>query len=454
MYQMAVDNKLNLKLIFFGVALGLATVLLKGTVVMLGVIIITGIILWNFLPEPDRKFLVTLYIAGMSLRIIIFAIFYIISVSHGGSGELIPDSRLYSLKTLLMMKEWAGQTNLPATVEAGVGDSGLLYILAFFYKFLGYEPASFTPTSLFSDKLINCLIGTITAIPLFYISKDIFGRAAARITSCLIVFYPSLVLWSMTNNRDTPNIFLVSLILFCLIRSFKGHMARNLAIIFISLLCLWTIRPYILFCILGLVGISYLFFILSKAKNKSGIVLFLIISCLIFLNFTGYGKKLKRDYLNLNTIALSFKTTNDGVLAQGGSVYRIYDGSLVSAEGKANITVLMAGFLKGWFYFMLVPFPWSITTLLQVLSYPQIIIWYILLYFAVIGIIIAIRYRFIRSFVILGYIFIVTSGFALSEGNIGSTLRHRDLITPFYFIFTSVGLMHVFKRGGLVGQKE
>lgn len=421
--------------------------------VMLGVILVTGIVLWNLLPKQDRKFLIILFSAGISLRAIIFLSFYLYSISHNGYGELVPDSRLYFLKTLLMMKQWVGQNNFQQTVETGVGNSGNIYILAFFYKLIGYNPTTLTPMSLFSDKLINCLIGTISGIPIFYIAKNIFGKSVAKIASILVVFYPSLVLWSMTNNRDTPNIFLVCVILFCLISSFKEKRMFNLAIIFISLLCLGTIRAYILFCILWVVFISYLFFILSKTKNKIGIIILLLIPSIIFLNSTGYGKRLKSNFLNLNNIALSLQTTNYGVLSQGGSVYRIYDDGLVS-DGKANKFILIKGFLKGWFYFMLVPFPWAVSSMLQILSYPQALIWYFLLFFAVIGIIVAIRYGFILSFVILSYIFIVTTGFAVIEGNIGSTLRHRDLITPFYFIFTSVGLVYVFKRGELVEEKE
>ncbi len=446
-------NQPNLKLISVGMIFGLATVFLKGTVVMLGVIAITGIILWNFLPKPDKKFLVTLFIAGVSLRIILFATIYIVSVLQGGNGELVPDSRLYFLKTLGMIKLWEGQPQFSEQVDAGAGNNGYIIILAFFYKLIGFDSVIINPISIFSDKLINCLIGTISGIPIFYIAKDIFGRNVAKIASFLVMFYPSLVLWSMTNNREMSNIFLVCLILLCLLRSFKGRRAFNFIAIFISLLCLATIRGYILFCMIGVISISYLFFILYKSKNKFRIVLSIVIACLIFLNFTGYGKKIKSNFLDLNNFALSVQATNTAVLSQGGSTYRIYDDDLVSG-GKVNKAKLINGFLKGWFYFMLVPFPWAVSSKLQILSYPQAIIWYFLLFSAIIGIIIAVRYRFKLSFVILSYIFIVTSGFALSEGNVGSTLRHRDLITPFYFIFASVGLMHLFKPGGLFEEEQ
>lgn len=109
---------------------------------------------------------------------------------------------------------------------------------------------------------------------------------------------------------------------------------------------------------------------------------------------------------------------------------------------------------------MLVPFPWKIYSLRQLLSIPQTIVWYILIPFIIIGITVAIRFKIWQNFAILTYLFIITSVYALVEGNVGSAFRHRDLVLPFYLIYAAVGIAKVFgwrvlsEQRSIIGQQN
>lgn len=447
------DRKKTILAVFLGLALGIFFTFSQGTVIMLGVITITAIALRIFLPRPDRRFLLRLFIVGISVRVILFAVFYMVTVLWGDNGEITPDSRLFFLRTLGIIRTWTGQLDLisPIMLETGVGENGYNYILAFFYMLLGYNPSIPNPLSMFSDKLINCLIGTISGIPIFYIAKDIFGEKIAKISSLFAVFYPSLIFWSMTNTREPINLLLVCLIIFAMVRLQKEKKITYLAILFISLLLLRTIRLYLFYPIFTLVIIFLLVIFRRIFKGAVPKLAILLILLLFILTTRGHiitilGKKIDATLMYLYN-------SNDSVVLQGGSVYKIYDED-IAANGRINKFKFFKGFAKGFLFFLLVPFPWRIYSILQLMSYPQIIIWYSLIPFIFMGIIFAIRYRFKMSLILICYLLLITSAYSLIEGNIGSAMRHRDLLTPFYLIFGSVGIIFFFNRRILFEQEK
>lgn len=395
------DNRMNLKLIFLAIALGLATVFFKGFLIIFTIIMITGIALRYFLPVSDKDFLVRLFITGILVRVVIFVIFYIFSVYRGGYGEIVPDSRLYFIKALETVRAWTGE-NVTVQVEEAVGRNGYVFLLAISYLLLGYNPASAAPISIFSDKLINCLIGTLSGIPIFYIAKEVFGRSTAKLSSLLTVFYPSLVLWSMTNTREPANIMLVCLLLFSFMKLQKEKKMRYFILFLTCLLLLRTLRLYFFNSVLFVIAVSFFIAVYMRFKRKIPVLLLIIILIFSFLNLTDSGRMLKNNFLNFNTLVRKIYINNTGIRSQGGSAYNIYDNTTL-VDGQVNKIEFFKGAINGFLSFLFVPFPWSLTSMMQILSYPQVLLWYFLFPFSLIGILLALRYRFKVSFVVLVY---------------------------------------------------
>lgn len=442
------ENNLTAKIIILGIIIGMISSLSYGLFLVLTAIILAGLVLWRISEEEDRHFIVTLFIAGLSLRIIIFSIFYIFSVSSGGAGEMIPDSRLYLLKAVSIIRSYLYPgKEFPPLVEEGVGGSGYLFILIPFYLISGYDFSSPAGKYYFyPDKLINCLIGTLSGIVIFYLTKEVFGKRTAKISSFFVVFYPTLVLWSMSNLREPTQIFLTSLALFYIVRLQKRQKITYLLLIITMALVLKTIRNYTFYLILLAAVMSYFINLKLSLIRK----LFIIIATLgiitIFLNCTNRGRILKNEFFTEQSIADRILLANAGILSQPGSNYMIYEDGLIT-DGKIDKLKLTRGFLKGWLFFMLSPFPWAITTKPQLLTYPEMIIWYFMIPFVILGMLLSWRYRFKLTFALIFYVIVFTSAHALVEGNIGSTLRHRDLILPIYFLFVAAGLVK-FLYGG------
>ena len=145
----------KLNLIIIGACLGILMVFFKDTIIMFSLIILAGLLLHEWLPRPDRKYLLTLFISGMVIRIIFLSLYYLISIYTGGNGEITPDSRLYFLRALSNLRIWLGQDQFSFQVEGNVGENGYLYILSFYYYLINFLPQVANPVSLFSEKLIE-----------------------------------------------------------------------------------------------------------------------------------------------------------------------------------------------------------------------------------------------------------------------------------------------------------
>lgn len=410
---------------------------------MLFVIASTVFFLYKIIPEEDRKFLISLFVIGICLRIVIFAAIYLILISNGYSGEFTEDSRLYFLRALCNLRLFRAQTEFPFIVEGMVGQNGYLHLLSAFFYIIGYNPVLFNPISIFSDKLINCLIGSATGILIYYIAKEIFSKKVAIISSIFAVFYPGFFMWSMTDTREPSNIFLVSLIIFSLVRFQRLRSKNYLFIVVLSGLALFSIRLYVFLTVAIVVLLSLMF--LYRKEIKRFIPLLVIIFVLISLavNLFPRGRLIFDKYLSYDGIIGKLHLANDGILSSGGPIYKIYDEGLAADEAPRGISFFKT-VLKGTIYFMFLPFPWSITSKTQLAVYPQVIIWYFMVPFTILGILFSIKYRFKESFTLLVYLILVTSMFSLVEGNIASAVRHRDLVLIFCFIFSSVGIVRFF----------
>jgi len=137
-------------------------------------------------------------------------------------------------------------------------------------------------------------------------------------------------------------------------------------------------------------------------------------------------------------------TTEAEVLADAQSMRTAFQFDASSAYGQsANVTSVGGALLflpVGLIYFLFAPFPWAITSILQAITVPEIMVWYLLVPFVWRGIRIAFGGD-LRSYTTLMAVFVaVTFAYAMVEANIGTAYRHRAQILPIAFVFCALGL--------------
>lgn len=130
------------------------------------------------------------------------------------------------------------------------------------------------------------------------------------------------------------------------------------------------------------------------------------------------------------------------VPASGSTV--ISSGPTASDEGT-NAAFNVAYLPRGVAFLVGAPFPWELTRDPFLLA-PEMLLWYVVVLFALIGLWIVARARDVRTV----YVVLVGLGLAgilsLTEGNVGTLVRHRSMLIPFAVILAAVGVTEVMSR--------
>ncbi len=302
------------------------------------------------------------------------------------------------------------------------------YFMALFYSYFGYSPLVI--------NFINCILGVLSAFFIYRLCL-FFNEKVANLSLCLMLFYPSLFIWSaLTKLKITGMIFLGVLFIF-----FSSKIILNKK---------WLYLPFVIGTMVlielfrGKFGVLFaIIFLLSFFLTAKRCILKNLVSITIcvfaILNFSKVASGIKK-------IMDGGITIHHGVVNTGGVVYKLLDDkcySQVPGFYPLNGIGYLKYYLNGVLHFVFEPFLDDISSKNILIFLPQQFTWYLLLMFSIFGVLYGIRYFRKEAIILIVYFFVITSILAISGGNIGTDIRHRDLISPVVFIFGSLGLMHL-----------
>jgi len=448
-------RKFNLIILSF--ILGVIISFSLGGVFLSLVIVFSGFLIWRSAEEEDRKFLTYIFISGISVRIIISFIFTDISILSGKGGWLIGDGNgIYNMAWLYMQIIQGNKNFLIEDINGNISYDQAIYkffgsyekiINSFTYGnhsihsftiFLGYLFYIFG-TMKFSGRLINILLGTLSGIFVYYIVKRIFGQKSAKISAILITFFPSIFIWSLDFLKDPLYILVSIMILWAFIMYWDNNNFIYIVLIIIAAIIQSTIRKDL--WLIGLIPFGLGFFLIPRLSLIKKTMVITIGIAIIFCLYN------KINYATVRTNIEKTLQNHIGYVNTGGYVYKNLDDKYYAPVNYniSNITwcEILKAFLKGWYHFLLEPFVWDMKSKSMLMSFPQMILWYLMIMFAMTGMAFGLRYSYKYTLIITTYIFIFSSVIALTSGNIGTLFRHRDMVTPFYLIFSAIGISHL-----------
>jgi hypothetical protein len=412
-------------------------------------------LIYLFVERKERNFILGIFFTGLGARIILtlvassWAIFSgrLLNCAWRGCPDysapcIIGDSGYYTLRALFTSMYWQGEPlsyyTIVSVVKYLYGFNGFIYILARFFDIFGYSPIS--------SRFINCFLGALIAIIVYSTVKNIFDERPARLAAILAAFFPSVFLWSITNLRDIAVIFAICLMLWSLV---KFQKKGNIWYLIITALSLWA-QAFInygyrmQFLFIGILVVSFYVFYLfiSNLLLRKWIVCLLV----IFIIGAGLGFTQRAQVQsNIKRAIQKAYLFHGGIVATRGISYKLLPDKFYEDMETLNYNDFFKMLGKGWLHIMLEPLPWRAQSRAMLFTFPQMLLWYFLIPFAVLGMGISARYRFKESVVLIAYFLIMTSALALTGGNVGTIFRHRDIITPVLLIFSSVGLCNTFK---------
>lgn len=374
----------------------------------------------------EKIFLRRVFIISLILRVILATATYVFGLQDFFGG----DSITYDGAGYALYNSWFGYLSeidtyylLFATRGSGSG-FGMAYIVAVIYSVVGRNPLAI--------QLFNSILGAATACLIYSCAKKIFSNTRVAKQSAIFVgVFPSLILWSSQGLKDGIICFLLALAINNLLSLQKKISYSDVVLLLISLIGIYTLRFYIFFAfVVAIVGA----FFLGTQKSGSSIAKQIAVLVVITLGLTYLGV-LRNAQENLETYS-SLETLQNSRSYQAKTAESGFGQDIDVSTPTGALQILPLGLA----YLMLAPFPWQITNFRQLITLPEVLVWWALIPFLVSGIWYTLNNKLRNSIAIILLTLLLTLSYAIFQGNVGTAYRMRAQMQIFYFIFIAVGL--------------
>jgi hypothetical protein len=181
---------------------------------------------------------VALITAGLALaaRAAATLVIYMIARQTHGEGTWLSDEASFWLATESLLPNPLDR-DLPLGLDHLAGDGYLGLTTTIALAFGAADSNAF--------RLTNAAIGAIVVVLAALQARRLFGTSAGMVAGVVLGLWPTLVLWSATFLRDTLGSFGVIALWWALGSAREIGRARMLAVAFLSLVMLFTLRPYL-----------------------------------------------------------------------------------------------------------------------------------------------------------------------------------------------------------------
>lgn len=392
-----------------------------------GCTVIAILFINSFFEDEEKSFLRLIFNTALLLRLLLAVATYTFNLQGFFGG----DSITYDYAGYALYQSWfdsgaaINSYYLNFATRASGSGWGMGYVVAAVYTLVGRNTLAV--------QMLNCVLGALTACLTYTCTKNLFNnQRVARLATIMVAVFPSLVLWSSQGLKDGIICFLLVLSMNMVFSLQKKLDYVQIGILLMSLAGIYALRFYIFFAFAASIFGS---FFLSTQKSASSIAKQVVVLVLITIGLTYFGvlsgaqTNLER-YGNLKTLQESRKDA--ATSAESG-----FGQDIDVSTSSGAISALPIGLA----YIMLAPFPWELGNFRQAITLPEVLVWWGLIPFMIVGIAYAIKNKFRSSLGVLMFTLLLTVSYAIFQGNVGTAYRMRAQMQIFYFIFVAAGLV-------------
>jgi len=311
---------------------------------------------------------------------------------------------------------------------------GWEWVNGFFALILPAGGPGGNPGPQLGPPILNLFAGVWTCLAVWALGREVFDGTVGRTAALLCAVFPSLVLWSVLNVRDSVATLLVTVIVLVAVRSYRRIHLPDIVVFLALALLLTTVRDY-----MGLLLVAGLILGYSLAARPGKLGSTMVMGTVMALGLFFLLEQL--DILTPEIVedpfasAAALRTTLQQDFV-GGVASSAYATGIDTSTLRGALTYLPLGLV----YFLFAPFPWAITSTLQLITLPETLLWYALVPFTIVGLRRGLRREHASGLLIMGVLAISVSSYALVEGTFGTAYRHRSQFLPLFFVFAAQGL--------------
>lgn len=424
--------------------------------------LLAGVITVSFLRwggARDRRFLAGLFLAGFLVRAALSLALDVASWKATGSGPRITGKvegwflgvqdrtrgflRLgdsdYHSERAWAYAEYARGNREPVVLYRIQETGWNLYplLMGAFYYLFGFSP--------FSVKLLNAIAGALLGPVIFGIASRWGLASAGRLAALGVTLWPSLVLWSLSNLKD-PLFLLCTALLFYAVSvvettpSWRRRLVWGAGGMLLFRLHLDFGRPEFSW-VLAVLLVAALFVRWARRRPWAWAIpigaLFLTAPLLRPRVEALLIAACSRHLHSVQSTGIVYHYLPDRFYAHLG----VTNGSSAATAEAGDILRALPSAL---FRFLMEPLPWRTSDLMTLMVLPQMVLWYEMLPFAFWGIVRA-QAPPIGHLWLTATLSVWSVMMALSLGGIGTLLRARDMVIPFFLLYAAIGMQRVFR---------
>lgn len=376
----------------------------------------------------DKKVLLYIFAAGLIVRMALGTAIYMAKLQEFFGGDAITYDGL-GYDTWLHWERYGLSALLDGA--GGVSGWGMLYIVAAIYGAVG--------RNMLAVQYFNAVLGAATAPVIYLCAHHLFGNLrVARLSALLVAFFPSLILWSAQGLKDAPIVFLLALSILATLKLTEKYSTTYLVVLVISLSCVLTLRFYVFYMLVAAIGGSILIGARRLAGQSVARQLMIIGVAGLAMTYLGVLRTASERFETYGSLEAVQRSRFDLAISADSGFGRDVDVSTTSGA----ITVIPVGMT----YLLFAPFPWQIGSLRQNVTFPEMVVWWGLFPFLVLGLYFTVKHRLRQAMAILIFTTMLTLAYSVFQGNVGTAYRQRAQLLVFYFIFVSVGVVLVKEK--------
>ena len=393
------------------------------------------------LPPREARLVGGLLVAAIVVRVLIIAaLFQFGTPDHMWFNTFFGDEQYLLVRSLRLRHFWIGS---PLSLEAfldlfeSYGWTSYLNVIAFVQMLVGPAP--------YGIHLLNAAFYLLATVVLHRVVRTSFGPVPAAATLLGTLFFPTLLIWSVSGLKESLNVLVVTCVIAATIAVFRAdwrwRAPAALAVV-AGLAVLRTLRAGAFEITVIGVAVGLVAGFITRRVWRIAVVVVAVAVLVVPVARSGRVQeaalRLLRPAARMHmghvfTRGHSYKLLDQGVYDTRRTDAMDWSEGVRFVERAAVSVVLY-------------PTPWDAQSQAELAYLPEQMLWYVILVTAAIGVVAGLRRDALVTSVFASYAATALMVVALNTGNVGTLVRHRSFALPFLIALGAVGVAALIGR--------
>jgi hypothetical protein len=378
----------------------------------------------------DREFLVNIFLLALLARLLFATVTHVFKLQEffGGDALQYDDAANRLVEIWLGYSPGTDSESMKALSTSQPG-WGMNYLTGLIYLICG--------RNMLAGQFFCSIMGAATAPMVYVCAHEIFrNHRVSKISAVLVALFPAFIVWSSQLLKDGLIIFMLVLAMTMTLKLQKKFTYAAVILLTVALFGILAFRFYI-FYVVG-VAVAGSFIIGSGSSIKAIIRGFAILIAIgAILAYVGALQNAGNSFEKYGSLERVQASRQDYSRSNSG-----FGEDLDVSTPVGALSAMPTGFT----YLMLAPFPWEISNLRQAITLPEMLLWWICIPILLSGLWFTLKTKLRTSIPILLFSLMLTLGYSVFQGNVGTAYRQRAQIQVFLFMFIAVGWTLILER--------